>query len=226
MLEVKNLCKTYHDGEEIAVKALKDVSFTIEAEEMAAIIGPSGSGKSTLMHLIGCLDHPTSGQYLLAGEDVSQADDDQLAEIRNNRIGFVFQQFNLLPRTSVLHNVEVPLIYAGVNRQKRRERAVDLLEKVGLGHRLDHHPNEISGGQKQRVAVARALANNPSLILADEPTGNLDSDTEAEIMDLFHELNEQGHTIVMVTHSEKLARQSERIIHLLDGELIKDEVVA
>lgn len=226
MLEVKNLTKTYHDGKEIAVEALKEVSFTVEKGEMIAIMGPSGSGKSTLMHLIGCLDQPSAGKYLLAGEDVSLADDDQLAEIRNKRIGFVFQQFNLLPRTSVLHNVEVPLIYAGVGREKRRAKAKDVLEEVGLEHRLDHHPNEISGGQKQRVAIARALANNPSLILADEPTGNLDSETEDEIIDIFHDLNDQGHTIVLVSHSKKVGRSAERVLHLLDGELVEDEVIA
>jgi len=226
MLEVKDLSKVYNDGKEIAVKALKEVSFTIKDGEMVAIMGPSGSGKSTLMHLIGCLDQPTSGQYLLDNEDVSLADENQLAVIRNKRIGFVFQQFNLLPRRSILHNVEVPLIYAGVGRKERRIRAKDVLEKVGLGHRLDHYPNEVSGGQKQRVAIARALANNPSLILADEPTGNLDSETENEIIDIFHDLNEQGHTIVLVTHSKKVGHSAKRILHLLDGELVEDEVVA
>ncbi|KXS43258.1 MAG: ABC-type antimicrobial peptide transport system, ATPase component [Candidatus Frackibacter sp. T328-2] len=226
MLAVKDLSKVYNDGKEIAVKALKEVSFTIEDGEMVAIMGPSGSGKSTLMHLIGCLDQPTSGEYLLDNEDVSLANEKQLAVIRNKRIGFVFQQFNLLPRRSILHNVEVPLIYAGVGRKERRVKAKDVLEKVGLGHRLDHYPNEISGGQKQRVAIARALANNPSLILADEPTGNLDSETENEIIDIFHDLNEQGHTIVLVTHSKKVGHNAKRILHLLDGELVEDEVIA
>ncbi|AGB41305.1 ABC-type antimicrobial peptide transport system, ATPase component [Halobacteroides halobius DSM 5150] len=225
MLQVKNLSKKYHDGEEIAVEALKDISFNVQEGEMVAIMGPSGSGKSTLMHLIGCLDHPTSGKYILDGKEVTTANDKELAVIRNKRIGFVFQQFNLLSKTSVLHNVEVPLIYAGVSRKKRRDRARKLLQKVGLGHRLDHQPNEISGGQKQRVAIARALANNPSLILADEPTGNLDSKTEDQIIDILHQLHDQGHTIVLVTHSKKVGHNAERILHLLDGELIEDEVV-
>ncbi len=220
MLEVNNLRKVYKTGE-IEVEALKSVSCHVGTGEMVAIMGPSGSGKSTMMHLIGCLDKPTSGTYLLDGEDVSLADDDKLAQIRNKKIGFVFQQFNLLSKVSILHNVEVPLIYAGVKRKMRLKRARDVLEKVGLGHRLDHNPNEISGGQKQRVAIARALINNPSLLLADEPTGNLDSKTEAEIMELFHELNDQGHTIVLVTHSEKVGSHADRIIRLLDGELVE-----
>jgi putative ABC transport system ATP-binding protein len=224
MIEVKNLSKVYQSGE-IAVEALKEISFTIEDGEMVAIVGPSGSGKSTLMNLLGCLDTPTSGSYFLDSTDVSKANDDELAEVRNNKIGFVFQKFNLLARDSILHNVETPLIYAGIKKKERKERATSLLNKVGLADRLDHNPNEVSGGQRQRVAIARALVNNPSLILADEPTGNLDSKTEAEIIDLFHELNSQGHTIVIVTHSEKVAQQTNRIIHILDGELVKDEVV-
>ncbi|WP_027338973.1 ABC transporter ATP-binding protein [Halonatronum saccharophilum] len=220
MLEVNELRKVYNSGL-IEVEALKGVSFRIDDGEMVAIMGPSGSGKSTMMHLLGCLDHPTSGSYLLDGKDVSGFDDNGLAEIRNKKIGFVFQQFNLLAKTSILHNVEVPLIYAGVGRKKRRKIATDVLTKVGLGHRLDHHPNEISGGQKQRVAVARALVNNPSLILADEPTGNLDSKTGDEIMELFHQLNDQGHTIVLVTHSDEIADHADRTIRLLDGELVK-----
>ncbi|PRX34889.1 putative ABC transport system ATP-binding protein [Orenia metallireducens] len=224
MIEVRNLSKVYQSGE-IAVEALKKISFTIEDGEMVAIVGPSGSGKSTLMNLLGCLDTPTSGSYFLDSTDVSKANDDELAEVRNNKIGFVFQKFNLLARDSILHNVETPLIYAGIKKKERKERATSLLNKVGLADRLDHNPNEVSGGQRQRVAIARALVNNPSLILADEPTGNLDSKTEAEIIDLFHELNSQGHTIVIVTHSEKVAQQTNRIIHILDGELVKDEVV-
>jgi len=224
MIEVRNLSKVYQSGE-IAVEALKEISFTIEDGEMVAIVGPSGSGKSTLMNLLGCLDTPTSGSYFLDSTDVSKANDDELAEVRNNKIGFVFQKFNLLARDSILHNVETPLIYAGIKKKERKERATSLLNKVGLADRLDHNPNEVSGGQRQRVAIARALVNNPSLILADEPTGNLDSKTEAEIIDLFHELNSQGHTIVIVTHSEKVAQQTNRIIHILDGELVKDEVV-
>ncbi|TDX53161.1 ABC transporter ATP-binding protein [Orenia marismortui] len=224
MIEVVDLKKVYQSGE-IAVEALKGISFKIEDGEMVAIVGPSGSGKSTLMNLLGCLDIPTAGSYLLDSKDVSKADDNELAEVRNNKIGFVFQKFNLLARDSILHNVETPLIYAGIKKKERIKRATNLLTKVGLGDRLDHNPNEISGGQRQRVAVARALVNNPSLILADEPTGNLDSKTEAEIIDLFHELNQQGHTIIIVTHSEEVARQTNRIIHILDGELVKDEVI-
>ncbi|WP_018248857.1 ABC transporter ATP-binding protein [Orenia marismortui] len=224
MIEVADLKKVYQSGE-IAVEALKGISFKIEDGEMVAIVGPSGSGKSTLMNLLGCLDIPTSGNYFLDSKDVSKANDNELAGVRNNKIGFVFQKFNLLARDSILHNVETPLIYAGVKKKERIKRATNLLTKVGLGDRLDHNPNEISGGQRQRVAVARALVNNPSLILADEPTGNLDSKTEAEIIDLFHELNQQGHTIVIVTHSEEVARQTNRIIHILDGELVKDEVI-
>lgn len=225
MLKIENLRKVYQNGD-IQVEALKDVSFEIKTGEMIAIMGPSGSGKSTLMHLLGCLDHPTSGRFILDGNDVSELKGDQLAEIRNDYIGFVFQQFNLLSRTSILHNVEVPLIYNGVKKRKRQQIAKEYLEKVGLGHRLDHYPNEISGGQKQRVAIARALVNHPSLLLADEPTGNLDSKTEEEIMDLFHQLHEQGHTIILVTHEESIARHAQRIIYLVDGKITSDEVVA
>lgn len=225
MLRIENLSKIYQTGE-IQVEALKGVSFEIKDGEMVAIMGPSGSGKSTLMHLLGCLDQPTSGKYFLDENDVSVLDGDQLAEIRNNYIGFVFQQFNLLSRTSILHNVEVPLIYKGIKKKQRQEIAKDLLEKVGLGHRLSHFPNEISGGQKQRVAIARALVNSPSLLLADEPTGNLDSQTEEEIMALFHELNNLGHTIILVTHEKSIASHAERIISLIDGQIRRDEVVA
>ena len=225
MLRIDNLRKVYKNGE-IEVEALKGISFEVKNGEMAAIMGPSGSGKSTLMHLLGCLDHPTSGRYLLDENDVSNLDDDRLADIRNNYIGFVFQQFNLLSRTSILHNVEVPLIYKGIKKKERYEIAKDLLKKVGLGHRLTHYPNEISGGQKQRVAIARALVNRPSLLLADEPTGNLDSKTEEEIMALFHELHDQGHTIILVTHEESIARHAQRIISLVDGQIRSDEVVA
>lgn len=225
MIKINNLTKVYQNGK-IQVKALKGVTFEVKKGEMVAIMGPSGSGKSTLMHLLGCLDHPTSGKYFLDGNDVSDLKDDQLAEIRNNYIGFVFQQFNLLSRTSILHNVEVPLIYAGVKKNKRQKIAKEMLEKVGLGHRLKHFPNEISGGQKQRVAIARALVNNPSLLLADEPTGNLDTKTEEEIMGLFHDLHDQGHTIILVTHEESIAKHAQRIIYLVDGEIQRDEVVA
>ena len=225
MLRIDNMTKVYQNGQ-IKVKALKGVSFEIEKGEMVAIMGPSGSGKSTLMHLLGCLDHPTSGKYYLDGNDVSNFDDDRLAEIRNNYIGFVFQQFNLLSRTSVLHNVEVPLIYRGLKKKERQEIASKTLGKVGLGHRLKHFPNEISGGQKQRVAIARALVNQPFLLLADEPTGNLDSKTEEEIMTLFHQLNDQGHTIILVTHEKTIARHARRVINLIDGKIHSDEVVA
>lgn len=223
MIEIENLTKVYKNGS-VEVKALKEVSFTIEEGEILSIMGPSGSGKSTLMNLLGFLDTATSGKYYLRGKDVSGLKENRLAELRNNYVGFVFQQFNLLGRTTVLHNVELPLIYGGYSKKERREIAKDLLEKVGLGHRLKHFPNEISGGQKQRVAVARALANNPSLILADEPTGNLDTETGESIMELFHELNEQGHTIVLVTHEEKIAKHANRKISLIDGEIRKDEV--
>ncbi len=225
MIRVENLWKVYQNGS-IKVEALKGVSFEIAEGEMVAIMGPSGSGKSTLMHLLGCLDTPTKGKYILAGNDVSALKEDQLAEIRNSHIGFVFQQFNLLSRVSILHNVEVPLIYKGVKKRKREKIAREYLEKVGLGHRLHHNPNEISGGQRQRVAIARALVNQPSLLLADEPTGNLDSRTGEEIMELFHQLNEQGHTIILVTHEENIARHAQRILHIVDGEITRDEVVS
>ena len=227
MLRVKDLKKTYTmaDGE-VEVQALKGVSFTIDGGEFVAIMGPSGSGKSTLMHIMGCLHQPTSGEYYLEGIDIKNTSDSNLAELRNHKIGFVFQQFNLLSRNSALHNVEIPLIYAGANRNKRRERAKKALEKVGLGHRLDHNPNELSGGQKQRVAIARALINNPSIILADEPTGNLDSKTGEEIMSILHELNNQGHTIILVTHEQPIAEHTRRIISLHDGLITSDEVIA
>ncbi|MGB4044848.1 MAG: ABC transporter ATP-binding protein [Halanaerobiales bacterium] len=225
MIRVENLWKVYQNGS-IKVEALKGVSFEIAEGEMVAIMGPSGSGKSTLMHLLGCLDTPTKGKYILAGNDVSALKEDQLAEIRNSHIGFVFQQFNLLSRVSILHNVEVPLIYKGVKKRKREKIAREYLEKVGLGHRLHHNPNEISGGQRQRVAIARALVNQPSLILADEPTGNLDTKTGEEIMELFRQLNEQGHTIILVTHEEHIARYARRILYIVDGEITRDEVVS
>lgn len=225
MIQIDNLKKVYKNGE-IEVEALKGVSFEVKKGEMLAIMGPSGSGKSTLMHLLGCLDHPTDGRYILDGKDVSDLNDDQLAEIRNNYIGFVFQQFNLLSRTSILHNVEVPLIYRGIKKRQRQQIARSLLERVGLGNRLQHYSNEISGGQKQRVAIARALVNNPSLLLADEPTGNLDSETGEEIMEIFHDLHDQGHTIILVTHEMSIARHAQRIISLVDGQIRGDEVVA
>jgi len=223
MINIKDIAKTYQNGE-IEVQALKGVSFEIEEGEMVSIMGPSGSGKSTLMNILGCLDTATSGYYSLNDQDISQASEKELAYIRNKEVGFVFQQFNLLGRKTVLSNVEVPLIYSGAKKKKRIKRAEDLLVKVGLGHRMKHYPNEISGGQKQRVAIARALANNPSLVLADEPTGNLDTNTGEEIMDLFQQLNDQGHTIILVTHEHNIAAYAERTIELIDGRIQRDVV--
>ena len=207
------------------VHALRDVSLEIQRGEYVAIMGPSGSGKSTMMNLIGCLDTATSGRYELNGIGVSDMDDNQLAEIRNREIGFVFQTFNLLARSNALHNVELPLIYAGVPAEERRQIALDALTQVGLADRIHHKPNELSGGQRQRVAVARALVNKPSILLADEPTGNLDSKTGAEIMALFEELSRKGNTIIVVTHEEDIARQSRRIIRLRDGLIASDETM-
>ena len=221
MIKLEDVTKIYKNGK-VEVQALSNVSFEIDAGEMVAIMGPSGSGKSTLMHIIGCLHKATSGFYSLNGQDISKASENELARIRNKEIGFVFQQFNLLPKHSVLHNVEVPLIYKGEGKNDRIDRAKDLLEKVGLGHRLKHYPNEISGGQKQRVALARALANNPSIILADEPTGNLDTTTGEEIMDLLQRLNNQGHTIILVTHEPNIASYARRTINLVDGKVKED----
>ena len=223
MLEIKKIKKIYQMGK-VKVEALRGVSFYIDKGEFVAIMGPSGSGKSTLMHIIGCLDQPTDGNFVIGGKDVSKLNDDRLAEIRNKRIGFVFQQFNLLSRTSILHNVEIPLIYAGLKAKQRRELAKQALESVGLGDRVKHKPNEISGGEKQRAAIARALVNNPLIILADEPTGNLDTKTGEEIMKIFYKLHQQGNTLIMVTHEAEVARHARRIIHLRDGLIEKDEV--
>jgi len=221
LIETRELWKTYQMGTE-AVHALSGVSITIERGEYVAIMGPSGSGKSTLMNLIGCLDTPTKGTYLLNGKQASEMNDDELARIRNEEIGFVFQTFNLLPRASALHNVELPLIYAGVPSKVRRERANKALDKVELADRKNHRPNELSGGQRQRVAIARALVNNPSILLADEPTGNLDSKTGVEIMGLFARLHETGNTIILVTHEPDVAAHAHRVIHIRDGKVEKD----
>ncbi len=217
-----HLAREYQMGAEV-VHALRGVDIQIKKNEFVACMGPSGSGKSTLMNLIGCLDTPTSGEYWLNGQKVSDLSDDELARIRNKEIGFVFQTFNLLPRADALHNVELPLIYAGMSAKERRERAQRSLQQVGLGDRMDHRPNELSGGQRQRVAIARALVNAPSILLADEPTGNLDSATGNEIMGLFHELHDTGQTIVLVTHEHDIAVHARRQIHLLDGKIERDE---
>jgi len=211
---------------ETEVRALNGVTFDVLENEYIAIMGPSGSGKSTLMNMIGCLDTPTGGEYILNNNRVSQMDDAELAEVRNREIGFVFQTFNLLPRTTCLANVELPLIYAGVKASERKERASEVLSKVGLGDRLDHKPNELSGGQRQRVAIARALVNSPSILLADEPTGNLDTKTGDEIMLLFEELYKAGNTIILVTHENEIAEYSRRIVRLRDGVIESDEKVA
>lgn len=224
LIETRDLWKTYVMGDE-EIHALKGVSISIERGEYVAIMGPSGSGKSTLMNLIGCLDVPTSGTYELNGTDVSQMDDNALAEVRNREIGFIFQSFNLLARSTALRNVELPMIYAGVPSAERRELALKSLAQVGLADRVKHQPNELSGGQRQRVAIARALVNNPSILLADEPTGNLDSKTGVEILALFDELAQKGNTIIVVTHEEAVARHARRIIRLFDGLIASDELV-
>ena len=223
IIETHNISKVYRMGSEV-INALQDVSITINRGEYVAFMGPSGSGKSTLMNIIGCLDTPSGGQYILNGNDVSNMTDNELAEVRNKEIGFVFQTFNLLPRQSSLENVALPLIYAGYNKSQREERAQLALESVGLGNRGKHKPNELSGGQRQRVAIARALINDPSIILADEPTGNLDTKTSYEIMELFENLHSKGNTIIMVTHEEDIARYAHRIVRLRDGLVESDTV--
>jgi putative ABC transport system ATP-binding protein len=221
LIETHDLWKTYVMGEE-EIHALRGVSIQIERGEYVAIMGPSGSGKSTLMNLIGCLDTPTKGSYLLNNKEVASMNDDELAQIRNEEIGFVFQTFNLLPRASALHNVELPLIYAGISGKERKEKARQALEKVDLMSRATHRPNELSGGQRQRVAIARALVNDPSILLADEPTGNLDSKTGNEIMGVFDRLHAAGNTIVLVTHEADIAAYAHRVIHIRDGQVEKD----
>jgi len=221
VIEIEGVTKLYQMGEE-TVHALRGVDVRVHRNEYLAIMGPSGSGKSTLMNMLGCLDTPTSGKYFFSGKNVSEMDDNELADIRNREIGFVFQTFNLLPRSTSLANVELPLIYAGLGRDDRRERAAQALRNVGLGERMGHKPNELSGGQRQRVAIARALVNNPSIILADEPTGNLDSRTGEEIMQLFEDLYALGNTIIVVTHEEDIARHARRIVRLRDGLIESD----
>lgn len=221
IIEIKGLKREFAVGSEI-VKALKGVDVSVMKNEYLAMMGPSGSGKSTLMNLLGCLDTPTAGAYNLNGTDVSSLKDDDLAEIRNKEIGFIFQTFNLLPRLTALENVSLPLVYAGYNSEDRKIKAQDVLEKVGLGDRMDHRPNQLSGGQRQRVAVARALVNDPSIILADEPTGNLDSKTSLDIMRLFEEIHEMGNTLIVVTHEEEVASHAHRILRLRDGMVESD----
>jgi putative ABC transport system ATP-binding protein len=217
------LKRDYEMGSEV-VRALQGVDLQVQRNEFTAIMGPSGSGKSTLMNLIGCLDTPTSGEYWLNHQKVSELDDDELARIRNKEIGFVFQTFNLLPRATALHNVELPLIYAGLSAKKRREQAKYALERVGLADRMEHRPNELSGGQRQRVAIARALVNTPSILLADEPTGNLDSHTSSEIMQVLEELHDEGQTVLLITHEHDIAAHATRQVHLLDGLIERDEI--
>jgi putative ABC transport system ATP-binding protein len=225
LIDIADVRKTYQMGT-TEVHALDGVSLTVEPGEYLAIMGPSGSGKSTLMNIVGCLDTPTSGSYKLRGQEIRDRDDDELARIRNQEVGFIFQTFNLLPRANALHNVELPLIYAGTPAKERRERAREMLELVGLGDRMHHRPNELSGGQRQRVAVARALINRPSLVLADEPTGNLDSKTGEEILRLLREIHDRGNTVIVVTHEEEIAARSNRVIRLRDGCIESDRLTA
>ena len=226
LIEIRDITKTYRMGGDIEVHALRGVSLQVDAGELLSIMGPSGSGKSTMMNVLGCLDQPTSGEYYLDGVDVKALNDNALAEIRNRKIGFVFQTFNLLPRTTALQNVELPLVYRGISGRERRQRVTEALEMVGLGDRIHHRPNELSGGEQQRVAIARALATQPGIILADEPTGNLDSRSGAEIVAIFQRLNrEMGITVVFVTHDPDIAAHTRRIVQLLDGRIVTDEPV-
>lgn len=225
MIEVSGLSKSYKTGD-IEVIALREISFKIESGEYISIMGPSGSGKSTLMNILGCIDTPTSGSYRLDGQEVSTLDDEGLATIRNQKVGFVFQTYNLLPRLTALANVELPLVYSGTGRNERRERALKALERVGLSDRVNHKPNELSGGQSQRVAIARALVNNPSIILADEPTGNLDRATGSDIINLFQKLNSEfGVTLVIVTHDQEVGKSAGRLVQLVDGRITRDELI-
>lgn len=221
LIKITEIAKIYQIGNE-TIHALRSVSLSIQKGEFIALMGPSGSGKSTLMNILGCLDTPTKGEYVLNGKEVSQMSDNELAEVRNKEIGFVFQTFNLLPRSTALDNVALPLVYAGINKENRTIKAEEVLSSVGLGDRMDHKPNELSGGQRQRVAVARALVNNPSIILADEPTGNLDTKTSIEIMALLEEIHQKGNTIILVTHEEDIAKHAHRIVRLRDG-VIEDD---
>lgn len=222
LIEVKNITKVYNGGE-VKTQALAGVSFEIEKGDFVAIVGPSGSGKSTLMHIMGCLDVPTSGNYIINGKNAENLSDDELAEIRNKEIGFVFQAYNLLSRTSSIKNVYLPMAYAEIPKKERFKKAKELLESVGLGNKLDNTPNQLSGGEKQRVAIARALSTNPSIILADEPTGNLATKQAMEIMDIFDDLNKKGHTIVVITHEEDIANRTKRTISLVDGRIVADK---
>jgi len=221
VITLKDIVKNYYVGT-VVVRALRSITMDINKNEYVAIMGPSGSGKSTLMNLIGCLDTPTSGQYILNGKDVSKLDDNFLAEIRNKEIGFIFQTFNLLPRYTALENVILPLVYAGISKGERQDRASYVLDSVGLGDRVTHKPNELSGGERQRVAIARAMVNKPSIILADEPTGNLDSKTSLDIMNLLDEIHDRGNTIIVVTHEEFIAQHAKRVIRLMDGQIEAD----
>ena len=222
LIEISDMCKIYNPGEN-EVRALEGVDLQISENEFVAIIGHSGSGKSTLMNMLGCLDVPTSGKYLLHNQDVSDLEDDELSDVRNREIGFIFQGFNLFPHLTIEQNVEIPMLYGRVDRTTRRKRAHELIERVGLGHRFGHRPNQLSGGECQRVAIARALSNHPSFLLADEPTGNLDEKTGLEIMKLFHELNDSGVTIIMVTHNPDLDEHFDQIVHLRDGRIVHQE---